>query len=292
MEKLIPSPIKSCMAIHDLSCYGRCALTVVIPVLSAMGIQVIPLPTALLSTHTGDFEGFVFEDMTEAMPKIADHWKTLGLKFDAVYSGFLGSVEQIDIVCNIIDDFGKDALVVIDPVMGDYGRLYSTYTAELCEGMKMLSKKADILTPNITEACFLLDKPYVDMASLSRDKARLWLNEIASGLLRLAPNVVITGVIDTDDSGNKLCGSLCATKNGKTAYFFEKFEERSFHGTGDLFASTLCGAMLNGDSLENATQYATHYVHSVIADSQKYQPIARDGVQIESNLHYINKWHK
>ena len=147
-------------AIHDMSGFGRCSLTVAIPILSAMGVQCCPLPTAFLSTHTGGFEGFTFLDMTDEMPKAARHWKSLGLHFSAVYSGFLGSARQITIVADIIRDFRGDGVVVVDPVMGDGGAVYRTYTPEMCAGMTHLAEQADVITPNLTEAALLLGIPY------------------------------------------------------------------------------------------------------------------------------------
>ena len=150
-------------AIHDMSGFGRCSLTVALPILSAMGVQCCPLPTAFLSTHTGGFEGFTFLDMTDEMPKIARHWKSLGLRFDAVYSGFLGSARQIGMVADFIRDFRGDGVVVVDPVMGDGGAVYRTYTPEMCAGTARLAEQADVITPNLTEAALLLGIPYGEL---------------------------------------------------------------------------------------------------------------------------------
>lgn len=148
----------------DLSGFGRCSLTVAIPILSAMGLQCCPLPTAFLSTHTGGFEGFTFLDMTEEMPRVAAHWKSLDLRFQAIYSGFLGSVRQIDIVETFIRQFSReDTIVVVDPVMGDDGRAYRTYTPQMCTGMARLAGTGGVITPNLTEAAFLLNKPYEEL---------------------------------------------------------------------------------------------------------------------------------
>ena len=147
-------------AIHDMSGFGRCSLTVAIPVLSAMGLQCCPLPTAFLSTHTGGFEGFSFLDMTDEMPKVAAHWKTLDLDFQCIYSGFLGSERQIRIVSEFIREFRKpDTVVVVDPVMGDHGQVYQTYTPAMCEGMVHLAEQVDVIVPNLTEAALLLGIP-------------------------------------------------------------------------------------------------------------------------------------
>ena len=148
-------------AIHDLSCFGRCALTVIIPTLSALGSQTVPIPTALLSTHTGGFENMFFADLSREMDEISNHFSSLGMEFDAVYSGFLGSEAQIGRVSSFIDKFAKKgAPILVDPVMGDDGVLYSTYTKELGMGMRQLVQKADIITPNYTEACFLTETEY------------------------------------------------------------------------------------------------------------------------------------
>ena len=152
-------------AVHDLSGFGRCSLTVAIPILSAMGVQCCPLPTAFLSTHTGGFQGFTFLDMTEEMPRVSAHWKGLGIRFQAVYSGFLGSARQIGVVSDFIRDFRTpETLIVVDPVMGDDGRAYQTCTPDLCAGMAQLAEEADVITPNLTEAAFLLGQSYKDLA--------------------------------------------------------------------------------------------------------------------------------
>ncbi|MBQ3015108.1 MAG: bifunctional hydroxymethylpyrimidine kinase/phosphomethylpyrimidine kinase, partial [Clostridia bacterium] len=157
-------PPRRIAAIHDFSCVGRCALTVVIPTLSVMGYQTIPLPTALLSSHTGGVEGLYFRDLTADMHRIAAHFDRLEMTFGSIYTGFLGSVEQISVVREFINRFGKTPdetgkapLVLVDPVMGDDGVLYATYTKELADGMRELSTHAEVLTPNLTEACFLTD---------------------------------------------------------------------------------------------------------------------------------------
>ena len=153
-------------AIHDISGFGRCSLTVALPILSAMGIQCCPLLTASLSTHTGGFEGFTFLDMTDEMPKVAAHWKQLGLSFQALYSGFLGSERQIGIVEDFIRDFrAPGTTVVVDPVMGDHGKVYQTYTPAMCAGTAHLAAQADVITPNLTEAALLLDIPYEALPS-------------------------------------------------------------------------------------------------------------------------------
>ena len=195
-------PTPRIAAIHDLSGFGRCSLTVILPILSAMGLQCCPVPTAFLSTHTGGFEGFTFLDMTEEMPKVANHWNTLGLDFQAIYSGFLGSERQIHIVEDFIRTFRrKDTVVVVDPVMGDHGEVYKTYTPAMCAGMAQLAAQADVITPNLTEAALLLGIPY---ETLSADEAGC--RSIAEQLsMDGRRSVVLTGA----SAGPDLTGAVC-----------------------------------------------------------------------------------
>ncbi|MBQ9132176.1 MAG: bifunctional hydroxymethylpyrimidine kinase/phosphomethylpyrimidine kinase [Clostridia bacterium] len=190
-------------AIHDLSCFGRCALTVIIPTLSVMGYQTVPVPTALLSTHTGGFSNLHFHDMTPHMEKITDHLASLPVTFRAIYSGFLGSAEQIDTVFHIIHRFGSSPdesgnlpLILVDPVMGDDGEAYSTYTPALIRGMRTLCHEAHLLTPNLTEACFLTDTPYQNTATMSTKDALSFAHALLDGLEHSyhAPQIVITGI--------------------------------------------------------------------------------------------------
>ena len=157
---------KRALAIHDVSCEGRCSLTVALPVLAACGIHTAALPTALLSTHTGVFTGYSCLDLTEEMHRILGHWNSLPLKFDGLYSGFLGSFEQIRLVGDVLHTYRRESgLTLVDPVMADHGRLYATYTKEMAGGMGELCKLADVIVPNVTEACILLNKPYVEHPS-------------------------------------------------------------------------------------------------------------------------------
>ena len=200
-------------AIHDMSGFGRCSLTVAIPILSAMGVQCCPLPTAFLSTHTGGFEGFTFLDMTDEMPKVADHWASLGLSFQAIYSGFLGSERQIGIVADFIRRFRRpDTVVVIDPVMGDHGRVYQTYTPAMCAGTARLAELADVITPNLTEAALLLDRSY---DALPEDEAGLLeiTQELSQGGRR---SVVLTGASAAPDLTGAACFDAAQTTDSRS----------------------------------------------------------------------------
>ena len=265
-------------AIHDLSGFGRCSLTVAIPILSAMGVQCCPLPTAFLSTHTGDFEGYTFLDLTDEMEKAAAHWKSLDLKFQAVYSGFLGSEHQIEVVERFIHDFrGKDTIIVVDPVMGDGGAVYKTYTPAMCEGMKRLSEQADVITPNLTEAALLLDIPYEKMphdeAGLKEIVARLSLGRTRS--------VVLTGF----SSGPHLTGALCFdATNGETSAVQVERVDREFYGTGDVFSSVLTGALVKGNSLQTAAAQAVGFILECAKLTAANKLPLREGVDFEPLL--------
>ncbi len=266
-------------AIHDLSGFGRCSLTVIIPILSAMGMQVCPLPTAVLSTHTGDFENYTFVDLTDHMEAYIAHWRSLNLEFDSIYSGFLGSPRQIDIVADFIKTFRKeDQIVVVDPVLGDDGKTYDTFGAEMIQKMANLIEHADVITPNITEAAFLLGESYPE----NIDNA-----EIKSWLLRLSEKgpktVIITSVPD----------NLAINKTAVVAYHSEtkKFWKVScdyipaeYPGTGDALTSVLIGSLLQGDSLPIALDRSVQFVSMAIRASFGYQYPAREGILLERIL--------
>jgi pyridoxine kinase len=248
-------PIKRVAAIHDLSGFGKASLNVVIPILSSMKIQVCPVPTAILSTHTGGFENYTFLDLTDYMKEYINHWKTLDISFDAIYSGFLGSEKQIDIVSDFIDYFSKnnESLVVVDPVMGDDGVLYPTITADLVNQMRKLISKSEVITPNFTEACFLLGEHYREYVNL--DILKKWLKALSKS----GPKIVIITSVPEKDS----------TRTGVVAY--NSYDDRYwkvtnrhiralYPGTGDAFTSVIVGSLLNGDSLSIAIDKATQFV--------------------------------
>ena len=279
-------------AIHDLSCFGRCALTVIMPTLSVMGLQCVPVPTALFSTHTGGFQNMHFVDLSDSMEGIADHFESLPLTFDALYSGFLGSARQIGIVSDFIDRFrGEDnacAHVLVDPVMGDDGKLYSTYTEELQAGMRHLCEKADIITPNLTEACFLTGTPWQDTTAMTAAEAEAFAGELAQKMTAFgASQIVITGVPCGESIGTY---GLDVTKDADRAFFYRvPRQPKSFPGTGDIFASVLLGALMRGDDLFAATRAAADFVGEVIAYSQECGEPTRDGVLLEPMLWKLAK---
>lgn len=265
-------------AIHDLSGFGRCSLTVALPILSAMGVQCCPLPTAFLSTHTGGFEGFTFLDMTDEMPKVAAHWKTLDLGFQAIYSGFLGSERQIGIVENFIRDFRREnTVVVVDPVMGDHGAVYQTYTPAMCTGTARLAEMADVITPNLTEAALLLGVRYDELPT-----GEAGCREIVERLsLDGRRSVVLTGAVTAPE----LTGAACFDAvSGRTDLIQTQRVPREFHGTGDVFASVLTGALVREETLPEAVRQAVEFVRACAQATARAGLPMREGVEFEPLL--------
>lgn len=277
------SPLKRIAAIHDLSSFGRCALTVIMPTLSAMGYQVVPVPTCLLSSHTGGFTDMSFLDLTDNMEDIHAHFDRLDLKFDAIYSGFLGNHKQIELVKRFIERFGdKDTLVFVDPVMGDGGELYSTYTEELMRGMINLCHGADVITPNLTEACFLTGTPYTDTSKMTREELESFADELCMKLEDTgAEKTVITGLHLGED---KLCVYGRDNVKGEThSYCFDRVK-KNYPGTGDLFASVLLGELMRNGDFEKSIVLASDFTRRVMEYSSKFPTAERDGVAFEAFL--------
>lgn len=277
-----PRPVKRIAAIHDLSCFGRCALTVVIPALSALGYQVVPIPTALLSTHTGGFKDLHFLDLTQSMSPIYEHFESIGLEFDAIYTGFLGSEDQIELVENIIARFGKNCTVMVDPVMGDDGVLYSTYNTELMRGMSQLCRQADIITPNVTEACFLTGIPYKNTAIMTDAERLEYLESLCASLEREGKRrIVITGIHDGMD---KLATYAVDPALQSPFYHTVRRVSKNYPGTGDLFASVLLGEMLRSHDFFASAEFASDFTSKVMNFSADFDTPTRDGVALEAFL--------
>lgn len=249
------------LTIQDISCIGKCSLTVALPIISAMGVETCVLPTAVLSTHTC-FEGFTFHDLTEEICPIGDHWKKQQMTFDAIYTGYLGTKEQIDLVKDLFDSFGSDdTLLFVDPAMADNGQLYPGFTTEYAQQMTSLCKKADIIVPNLTEACYLLNRPYIGTEYTKEEIQQLLVELGALGVKQ----VILTGI------------SFDAKELGVMAYdvasgeFFEYYNEKmshNYHGTGDVFASTCVGAMMRGYDLKEALMIAVDYTLECIRKTE------------------------
>ncbi|MFP4019577.1 MAG: pyridoxamine kinase [Bacteroidales bacterium] len=270
------TPIKKVAAIHDISGFGRASLTVIIPILSRMGIQVCPLPTAVLSTHS-KFKNFHFVDLTNEIEPIISHWKSLNLKFNAIYSGFLGSYHQMEIVSKLIEEFkSEETMVVIDPVLGDDGKLYSTFNMEHVKEMKKFISKADIITPNLTEAAFLLDKDIPQ--TISKEEIKKWIIKLS----QKGPQIVIvTSVPETEIFTSVLAYDK---KDGRFWKVRVNYIPANFPGTGDAFASVITGSILQGDSLPLALDRAARFTSMGVKSTYGYEYDSNEGILLEKIL--------
>lgn len=269
-------------SIHDLSGIGRTSLMAVIPILSTMGFNVCPLPTAILSNHS-QYPDFSFLDLTEEMPKIIDQWEKLGVNFDAIYTGYMGSPRQIEIVCGFIERFRRDeTLVVVDPVLGDNGHLYSKMTQEMVEQMRRLARRADVLTPNLTEAFALLARPY------KTDCTTEELKDLIAELSEMGPDtVIITGVPVPGQSG--LTSVIARSKSDlRTWKVTCPYLPAHYPGTGDSFTSVITGSLLQGDSLPIALDRAAQFILQGIRSTFGYKMDNRDGILLERVLPNLN----
>lgn len=266
--------VKKVAAIHDLSGVGRCSLTAAIPILSVLGVQPCPYPTAILSCQTG-YDDFTFLDMTSEMSKIKDSFKVNNIKFEGIYSGFLGSIEQVEIVCDFIKE-NNQAMVFVDPVMGDHGEIYKTYSTEMCDEIKKLVTLANVVTPNLTEACILTGENYCDFKFEEQS-----LKNLAEEISKLGPNkVIITGIGYENYVYNYAYDS--DTKKGYLAKAV--YDGNHYSGTGDVFASILCGLLLKDKSLEYAVNKATDFISEAIKITSKDGEDPKNGIAIEGML--------
>lgn len=272
-------PIPRIAAIHDLSAFGRCSLTVVIPTLSAMGVQCCPLLTAYLSTHTGGFTNNTFLDLTGQMQPVAAHWRSENITFDAVYTGFMGSGEQISLTAAFIRDFKHpDCQVIIDPVMGDHGKPYRTYTPQMCRAMAELTALADVITPNRTEAALLLGERYEAIDLTREQDCRRCCKALSRNGRR---SVVLTGVSLTESS----IGAACFDREtGRVDFTAAPLVPDAFHGTGDLFSSVLTGALARGWTLAEAAQLASEFTSQCARRTLAEAAPRREGVAFEPLL--------
>ena len=271
---------KRIVTVQDLSCFGKCSLGVALPVISACGIEAVALPTAILSTHTGEFKNYTFCDLTDEMPKILKHWESLDIEFDAIYVGYLGSIHQLELVERFIDHFAKsDTVVFVDPVMADNGELYAGFDKAFVKEMKKLIKRADVICPNITEACFLTDSEYKKDGF---DKA--YIDEILDKLSKLSKNVILTSVSygETDFGAVALCDGV------KKEEFHEKIEGQ-FYGAGDLFASAFIGEYVKTKSFFESVKISTDFVRESILNTLDEKERIWYGLKFEECLKLLYK---
>ncbi len=275
--------IKSVAAIHDLSGYGRCSLAVIAPVLSVMGLQPVAVPTAVLSTHTGGFGQVAMEDLTDFIPQTLAHYQRIGLDFDCVYTGFLGSRAQIGHCLEFLSAYPR-ALAVVDPVMGDSGRPYRTYTPEMCAEVVELVRRADLITPNKTEMYILLRQEY-NPAPLTHGEAKSCLARLSE----LGPSqVVVTGVELADMTVNNLAYDREANRYWRMVC---SYVPQNYPGTGNVFASVLVGGILSGDSLAIAIERATRFLELTIKATYSYGTDPKEGILLERNLPWLAERH-
>ncbi len=273
---------KSIAAIHDISGFGRCSLTVALPLLSAAGIQTSVIPTAVLSTHTGGFKGNTFHDLTRDIEPIAEHWQREGLRFDAVYSGYLCSASQIYSVMSAIEHIKNDnTLIIVDPVMGDNGSCYSGFSVSFPSYMLRLCQRADIITPNITEAAMLSGMPYKEGIC---DKA--YIEQLLNKLYSLTnAKIVLTGVSFDE---RKIGAAIF--DEGEINYVFADKQPASFHSTGDIFASVLIGSLLNDRSIKSAAQIAVNFTSLCIKQTIDDATPEKFGVNFEAQIPNLIKY--
>lgn len=272
----MPRPPVRVAAIHDISCYGRCSLNVILPVLSSLGLTACPVPSAVLSTHTGGYGEVAISDLTGFLSDCLNHWKTLNLKIAAIYSGFLASHQQIDKVQEYIDAY-PDAFVLVDPVMGDNGSAYRTCTRELQTKMRNLIKSANLITPNLTEAAMLLGEPYPG-GEISVSTAKEWLERLSNEGPEM---VVITGMALLPDKLSGICF------NRKTNEFWRVDNTRvpiNLPGTGDIYAATLLGKLLTKSSLKESLSWAGYFIEQCIKYTFSHGTDIREGILLEAVL--------
>ncbi|MCC8110664.1 MAG: pyridoxamine kinase [Ruminococcus sp.] len=243
---------KRIVTIQDISCFGKCSLTVALPLISAMGVETAVIPTAVLSTHTGGFTGYTFRDLTADIPQISAHWQNLKLHFDGIYTGYLGSRQQVQMVADFFDAFSDaKTQVIVDPVMGDRGRLYAGFTPDFAVEMRTLCQNADVIVPNMTEACLLLDMPYLSTYTETDVK------EILRRLTDIGCSTVILTGVQYGDGRHGAVAYHCESDQFCSA--FRQHIPKQMHGTGDIFSSVLSGALVQSAPLEKAVEVAVNF---------------------------------
>ena len=278
--------MKKIAVLQDLSSFGKCSLTAAIPVLSVMGVQAIPLPTAVLSAQTA-YPSYFYEDFTSKMNNFTDEWKKLQVTFDGIYTGFVTGGEQINNIFTFLDTFhSKETRLLVDPVMGDAGEVYKIFTDGLLARMRELVKHADVVTPNVTESCLLSGLSYEKLISYSNEKDYIKALEEAGNHLQLATGaeVIITGVNPPSADLDKQSIGNMYFNGGKTFYHAMAFNGKSYSGTGDLFASVLMGSMMRGEDLRKAVQLAVAFLTEAILDTFLEEVPEIEGINFEKYL--------
>lgn len=267
------------VSIQDISCFGKCSLTAALPITSAMGIETCVIPTAVLSTHTGTgFEGYTYHDLTSDIPEIANHWKRLNLRLDAICTGYLGSFKQIKIVSDFFDDFNAaENLIIVDPVMGDKGKYYAGFNDEFAHEMRKLCKKADVILPNLTEAALLLGEEYN-----GDEYDENYIRELLIRLGSLGSKIVVLTGVSFDDSSQGVMSYNSDT--GEFSSYFSDNIPGYFHSTGDVFSATLSGALVKGFDMGKAIKIAVDFTVDCIRHTLGHEKDHWYGVMFEECL--------
>ena len=269
---------KRLLSIQDISCVGQCSLTVALPIISACGIETCVLPSAVLSTHTGGFKGFTFRDLTDDIPLIEKHWQSEGIKFDAFYTGYLGSPKQIAHVISLFNSSANEgALRIVDPAMADNGTLYCGFTNEFPKEMLKLCVAADYIIPNITEACLMTDTEF----RTEYDESYI------HGLIKKLTDCGVKNIILSGVSYNSETTGIAVFENGEYSYYSHKKLPKGSHGTGDVYASVFAGAMMRGKSAKDASRIAADFTLEAIEFTQTNYPDHQYGVHFEPLLHKL-----
>lgn len=265
---------KRILTVQDISCVGQCSMTVALPILSACGLETCILPSAVLSSHSGGFTGYTVRDLSDDMPRIGNHWKKEGITFDAIYTGYLGKVKEIGYMMDMIPALkAPGGRVIVDPAMADNGKLYAGLNEAYALGMRQLCAMADVILPNLTEACMMTDTPYPKCCG--EDEIRLLMQR----LWALGPkNIVITGIADRNDEIGIAVGT-----EGEVRVFRHSKVPKGYHGTGDMFASALVGAWMQGKPLYDAAKIAALYTSACIERTYR-EPAHWYGVRFEEGL--------
>lgn len=281
--------VKRIAVINDLSGLGKCSLTAAIPVLSVMGVQACPLPTAILSNQTG-YESYYYDDYTKHMDAYTNEWSKRGLTLDGIYTGFLGSELQAEKILRFIDVFQKpDTLLLVDPVMGDSGQTYDIYTETFGTQMKRLVQRADVITPNLTELCLLTDTDYSSLTA--RSGAPDYLETIAAiGQKLLAQGiktVIITGILYQPPTDREKRYYNLVLEGNTVTPISSAIHGGSYSGTGDLLASVVCAGMVRGDSALESVRRAVYFLETALAETANEQIPKNDGINFEPYLQLL-----
>ena len=277
---------KRLVTIQDISCFGKCSITAALPVISALGTEAVVLPTAVLSTHTGEFKNYTFHPLYSEFGKITEHWKSLEIKFDAIYIGYIGSTELIDAVNNFLDNFSDNAVVFLDPAMADNGKFYSGLDNDYAIKLRELCKRADIISPNMTEAMILSDKNPEDY------KSEINVKEILKNLSEITDNVIITGVHNNNNNNNLISTVGYEKFTDEYTYADKPLRKGTFYGSGDLFSSAFIGMYINGapfsDAVKNASDFVNDCIIKTLDEHDKYWY----GLKFEQSLGILTDYYR